>query len=58
MQKLLKNNSFKAISKASQKSINGGNLSACEQAISLDGTLCLCIGFVPKGNICVAGPAL
>lgn len=57
MQESLKKNGFKTISKTSQKSINGGNSrNTCEQAISLDGKLCLCIGWVPQGNICVPGP--
>ncbi|MBW1296788.1 hypothetical protein [Aquimarina litoralis] len=59
MKNLLKNSNFRTIGKNAQRSINGGtSRNACEQAISIDRTLCLCIGWIPQGNICVPGPAL
>ena len=39
----------KALTNEKQKKINGG-LSSCSIAISIDGTLCLCLGWVPDGN--------
>ncbi len=44
----------KVLKKSEQVTINGG-LRNCRDAISLDGTLCLCIGWVPasSGGYCV-----
>ncbi|WP_299106578.1 hypothetical protein [uncultured Tenacibaculum sp.] len=39
----------KALNKKEQNQINGGN-NSCKYAISIDGTLCLCIGWSPDGN--------
>ncbi|WP_299244985.1 hypothetical protein [uncultured Aquimarina sp.] len=53
LRSILKENGVQEIKKNQQKSINGGFGNSCAQAISLDGKLCLCINYIPQGNICV-----
>ncbi|MCK8522686.1 hypothetical protein M0D21_13965 [Aquimarina sp. D1M17] len=43
------------LDKNRQQSINGGSGNGCAQAISIDGTLCLCLGWFPRNGICVNG---
>ncbi|AXT58472.1 hypothetical protein J8L88_22640 [Aquimarina sp. MMG015] len=56
LKNILKENGVQEIKKNQQKSINGGNGNpACAQAISIDGTLCLCLGWYPQNGVCVNG---
>ncbi len=41
------------LSKRQQTSIQAGSSPGCAEAISIDGTLCLCLGWVPQGGVCV-----
>ena len=50
MKIILKLKGAQKINKAEQKLIIGGNNPLCEIAISLDGTLCLCLGWYPNGT--------
>jgi len=56
LQNILKENGVKEIQKNQQKSINGGfrNL-GCAEGISLNGKLCICLGWYPQNGVCVNG---
>ncbi|WP_459210104.1 hypothetical protein [Aquimarina rhabdastrellae] len=57
LQNLLSSEGITSLNKKEQKQINGGfNNPACANAISLDGTLCLCRDWRPQNGVCVYYP--
>ncbi|WP_422105633.1 hypothetical protein [Winogradskyella sp.] len=51
LKKLLSIEGSQKLSKSAMKNISGGNSNPqCKYAISLDGTLCLCLGWYPDGS--------
>lgn len=56
LNKILKVSGVQNLSKNQQTSIKGGNRNlGCAEAISVDGTLCLCLGWQPQNGVCVNG---
>lgn len=56
LKNILNVNGVQQLGKNEQKTIHGGtNNFSCAQAISFDGTLCLCSGWIPQNGVCVNG---
>ncbi|WP_164914187.1 hypothetical protein [Aquimarina sediminis] len=53
LKKILETSGVQKLHKNQQRSIKAGSNLGCAQAISSDGTLCLCLGWIPQGGICV-----